>query len=54
MTDPTPPIRYELRITATGTVRDADGNVLNEAPIEATAVLTEDELATYLEGLDLP
>jgi hypothetical protein len=37
---------YRLLITATGVVRDADGNVLNEAlTLEASSVLTEEQAA---------
>jgi len=41
---------YEMRITASGTVRDADGNVVSEQPIEAVAVLTEDEVRALTQG----
>lgn len=41
---------YEIRITATGTVRDAEGNIVSEQPIEATAVLTEDEVQALTQG----
>lgn len=34
---------YELRIVATGEVRDAEGNLISREPIEATAVLTEEQ-----------
>jgi hypothetical protein len=40
--------RYELRITATGEVRDEHGNLLNQEPIEATRILTETEAAEFL------
>lgn len=36
---------YELRIVATGEVRDADGNLIEQRPVEATAVLTEEQAA---------
>lgn len=39
---------YQLKITATGEVRDADGNLVEQKPIEATAVLTEAEAAVLL------
>jgi hypothetical protein len=42
--------RYELKFTATGEVRDADGNLLNQTPIEHTVIVTEDELRQHLEG----
>jgi len=41
---------YEVRITASGTVRDADGNVISEQPIEAITVLTEDEVHALTQG----
>lgn len=41
---------YEMRITATGTVRDADGNVISEQPIEAISILTEDEVRALTQG----
>ena len=35
--------RYEMRITATGVVRDADGNIVSQEPVEAIAIVTEAE-----------
>jgi hypothetical protein len=40
---------FELRIVASGEVRDADGNLLNAEPIEATAVLTEEEVVALIK-----
>jgi hypothetical protein len=40
---------YELRITATGEVRDADGNLISSEPVEAVAVLTEDQAREFNE-----
>ena len=34
---------YEVRITAAGEVRDADGNLVSSEPIEATMTVTESE-----------
>lgn len=34
---------YEVLVTATGEVRDADGNLISTEPIEARMVVTEDE-----------
>lgn len=48
MTEPTSQM-YEIRFTATGEVRDADGNLLSSTPVEATAVVTEAEARAYLE-----
>lgn len=45
---------YELRIIATGEVRDADGNLLNTEPIEATRVVTADEAAAILATQETP
>jgi hypothetical protein len=36
--------RYELRIQATGEVRDADGNLVEQIPVDKTVVLTEDQV----------
>lgn len=41
---------YELRITATGEVRDADGNLIEQRPVEATAVVTAEQAAALIEG----
>jgi hypothetical protein len=35
---------YAVRITATGEVRDADGNLISSEPVEATLTLTADEV----------
>lgn len=35
---------YELRIQATGEVRDADGHLVEQIPVEQTVVLTEDQV----------
>lgn len=36
-------LKLLVTITATGEVRDADGNLLNVEPIQATTEMTEDE-----------
>ena len=36
---------FEITLSATGEVRDADGNLLNQVPVTQTIVVTEDELA---------
>ncbi len=44
---------YELTISAVGEVRDADGNLVSNEPIEATMTVTEDqarELGLITEG----
>lgn len=44
------PELYEMTISATGEVRDADGNLISAEPVEATVTLTADELAAFLGG----
>lgn len=41
---------YELRITATGEVRDKDGNLLRSEPIESVQTITEAEALAILES----
>ena len=43
---------YELRITASGEVRDADGNLLSSEPVESTVVVDEETARKILEGND--
>lgn len=45
------PMRFEVKITATGEVRDVEGNLLNVVPIEHTVVMTEEELHRYLDSV---
>lgn len=40
---------YELRITASGEVRDADGNLISSEPVEATVIVTEDQARELME-----
>ena len=40
---------YELKIIATGEVRDADGNLLNTPTAESTVILTEAEASDLIE-----
>jgi hypothetical protein len=35
---------YAITFTATGEVRDAEGNLISSEPVEATLTVTEDEL----------
>lgn len=42
------PDLYELKIVATGEVRDADGNLISNEPIEATRIVTEEEALAIL------
>lgn len=47
MTDDTTnpaPFRFEVRVTANGEVRDADGRLISSTPVEAVLHLTEQEL----------
>lgn len=39
---------YRLTITATGEVRDAEGNLLNQQPLEAEITLTEEQAAALV------
>lgn len=43
---------YELKITASGEVRDAEGNLLSAEPVESTVVVDEDTARKILEGND--
>lgn len=36
--------RYELRFVASGEVRDADGNLIEQIPVERTIELSEDQV----------
>jgi hypothetical protein len=42
--------KFEVRINATGEVRDAEGNLISSEPVEATLTLTADELRTLMNG----
>jgi hypothetical protein len=43
---------FEIKISATGEVRDADGNLVSSEPVEATMTVTESEAKTlgYIKG----
>lgn len=41
--------RYELRIEASGEVRDADGNVIEQIPVNKTIELSEEQVKALLE-----
>jgi len=46
---------YQLKITATGEVRDKDGNLISSGPVEAIRTVTETEAAEILaSGGDSP
>jgi hypothetical protein len=55
MTEPAPGSQlYELKLTASGFVSDADGNVISgDVPVEfETTTVTEDQARAILEGTD--
>ena len=39
---------YKLSITATGEVRDKDGNLISSSPVEAELTVTEEQLASIM------
>jgi len=41
--------RYELRIQATGEVRDAAGNLVEQIPVDQTVELTEDQVRSLTQ-----
>lgn len=41
---------FEVVITATAEVHDADGNLISSTPIEATTTMTADEVAALTQG----
>lgn len=41
-------LMFEVKITATGEVHDAEGNLLSSEPYESTAIMTEKELLEFL------
>ena len=43
-------ITYQIKVVATGEVRDADGNLVESIPIETTRIVTESELARLTDG----
>jgi hypothetical protein len=46
------PLRFELVLTATAEVRDKDGNLISNTPVETTALVTEKEAAELLSALN--
>ena len=40
---------YALRIQATGEVRDADGNLVEQIPVDQTVELTEDQVRSLMQ-----
>jgi hypothetical protein len=45
---------FEIRIVATGEVRDKDGNLISQQPIEAVHIATEAEARAIIERQDQP
>jgi len=41
---------FEVVVTATGEVRDADGNLISTTPIEAKTLMTAEEVAALTQG----
>ena len=37
-------LKFKVKITAVGEVRDKDGNLISSEPVEAETVMTQDEL----------
>jgi len=40
---------YEIAVTATGEVRDAEGNLISSTPVEMTRIVTQEELDELLK-----
>lgn len=43
---------FEIKVTVTGEVRDAEGNLLNSEPVEMTQLVTQDQLQELIEQGD--
>jgi hypothetical protein len=43
-------LKFEIKVTATGEVRDKDGNLISSEPVEMTALVTEEQAAEYLSA----
>ena len=41
---------FELKIVATGEVRDAAGNLVEQIPIEQSHELTQEQVAALIDG----
>lgn len=47
-------LKFEVKITAIGEVRDKDGNLLSSTPVEFDPqVMTEEQIAALREGMNL-
>lgn len=44
--------KFAIKISATGEVRDAEGNLISSEPVEATLEVTAEELALILGEQD--
>lgn len=44
------PELYQLKIVATGEVRDAEGNLIESFPVEETVELTEEQVEALAEA----
>jgi hypothetical protein len=40
---------YEIAVTATGEVRDAEGNLISSTPVESKITVTQEELDELLQ-----
>jgi hypothetical protein len=45
-----PEPRYRVTITAVGEVRDSDGNLVEQIPIQESVDMTQAELDEYING----
>lgn len=41
---------YEVKVTAVGEVRDADGKLISSFPVETTQTMIEEEVRAFQEG----
>jgi hypothetical protein len=46
----TQPLMFEVKVTAMGEVRDADGNLISSTPVETTMHLTEEQVRELTQG----
>lgn len=45
-------VLYELKVYATGEVRDADGNLLNEVPVESVQLIDAETARSLTEEVE--
>lgn len=43
-------LHFQVKLTATAEVRDKDGNLKGEEPVEITTTVSEEQLRTLTEG----